>query len=137
VLVVDDDPEVNESMCVLLELEGHQVRSASSGDAGIQLLKTLRPEVVLLDIGLPGEDGYSIARRMRALPEGRGILLLAVSGYGHEEAVARSVEAGFDRHLVKPVDPDQLRALLARFTMERQKETDASLSTINVSDVRC
>jgi PAS domain S-box-containing protein len=127
-LVVDDDPAVSESMVVCLELQGHEVRSAAAGEAALDLLKTFRPDVVLLDIGLPGEDGYSVARRIRELPEGRDVPLLAVSGYGHEEARARSLEAGFDLHLVKPVDPEKLRVLLARVSKEDRRATDCSPS---------
>jgi PAS domain S-box-containing protein len=113
VLVVDDDPVVAESMVVFLEMLGHQVRSADSGEAALHLLAEFRPRVVLLDIGLPGQDGYEVARRIRRTPGGDGVKLVAVSGYGQEEAVDRSREAGFDRHLVKPVDPEDLGALLA------------------------
>ena len=113
VLIVDDDPVVAESMLVFLELEGHQVRSADSGDAALRLLAEFRPRVVLLDIGLPDQDGYAVARRIRQLPGGEELMLVAVSGYGHEEAVERSWQAGFDRHLVKPVDPEKLCELLA------------------------
>jgi len=119
VLVVDDDPPVAESMCILLELEGHEVRCVLSGDAALELLKTFRPEVVLLDIGLPGQDGYTVARRIRDQPEGNNIRLVAVSGYGHEEAIVRSREAGFDSHLVKPVEPASLLALLGEFGGQR------------------
>jgi two-component system CheB/CheR fusion protein len=125
---VDDDPAVSESMVVCLELQGHEVRSAAAGEAALDLLKTFRPDVVLLDIGLPGEDGYSVARRIRELPEGRDVPLLAVSGYGHEEARARSLEAGFDLHLVKPVDPEKLPVLLARVSKEGRRATDCSPS---------
>jgi PAS domain S-box-containing protein len=113
VLLVEDDPAVAESTATLLEIEGHQVRTADSGDAALEAMAELRPQCVLLDIGLPGEDGYQVARRIRGLPEGEKVRLVAVSGYGHEEAVARSREAGFDDHLVKPVDPGVLSRLLS------------------------
>ncbi len=113
VLVVDDDPAVAESMVVFLELEGHQVRSADSGEAALRLLPEFQPQVVLLDIGLPGQDGYQVARRIRQMPGGEALKLVAVSGYGHEEAMELSRQAGFDEHLVKPVDPERLGALLA------------------------
>ncbi len=112
VLVVDDDPVVAESMVVFLELEGHQVRSADSGDAALRVLTEFWPQVVLLDIGLPDMDGYAVAQAIRQLPGGDALKLVAVSGYGHEEAMARSRQAGFDRHLVKPVDPEKISALL-------------------------
>jgi len=113
VLVVDDDPAVAESAAVLLRLEGHEVRCAHSGNAALELVAEFRPRVVLLDIGLPGEDGYQVARRIRQLPGGGDLMLVAVSGYGHGEAQARSKEAGFDRHLIKPVDPGTLCSLLS------------------------
>lgn len=113
VLVVDDDPVVAESMVVFLELEGHQVRSAGSGEAALRVLKEFWPQAVLLDIGLPGQDGYQVAQSIRQLSGADALKLVAVSGYGQEYAKARSLKAGFDRHLVKPVEPDKLIALLA------------------------
>ncbi|NTV94683.1 MAG: PAS domain S-box protein [Thiobacillus sp.] len=114
VLVVDDDPIVAESMLVFLELEGHLARGADCGDAAVRLVEDFRPDVVLLDIGLPGQDGYAVARRIRQLPGGADLKLIAVSGYGDQESVLRSGLAGFDRHLVKPVDPEVFSELLAK-----------------------
>lgn len=111
-LLVEDDPAVAESAAMFLELEGHQVRIANSGDAALSLIEEFAPQVVLLDIGLPGQDGYEVARQIRGLPGAAGLKLIAVSGYGHEEAIRRSREAGFDIHLVKPVDPERLNDLL-------------------------
>lgn len=116
VLVVEDDPVVAESMVVFLQVEGYQVRSAASAEAALELLGTFRPQVALVDIGLPGLDGYALAGLIRQRPDGAHLKLVAVSGYGHEEAVRRSLQAGFDRHLVKPVDPDLLCGLLAEFS---------------------
>jgi PAS domain S-box-containing protein len=114
VLVVDDDPGVVDSMAVLLQLEGHEVRAAASGEAALALAREFRPRVVLLDIGLQGMDGYQVARHLRAQQAAdEKLCLVAVTGYGHEEARARSEDAGFDRHLVKPVDPEALCELLA------------------------
>ncbi len=112
VLVVDDDVAVAESTAMLLRLEGHEIRCANSGEAALRLCREFQPEAVLLDIGLPGQDGYEIARKIRSLPSGAELKLIAVSGYGHEAAVARGRAAGFDRYLVKPVDPEKLSALL-------------------------
>ena len=112
VLVVDDDVAVAESTAMLLRLEGHEIRCANSGEAALRLCREFQPEAVLLDIGLPGQDGYEIARKIRGLPGGTELKLIAVSGYGHEAAVARGREAGFDHYLVKPVDPEKLSALL-------------------------
>jgi CheY-like chemotaxis protein/two-component sensor histidine kinase len=118
VLVIDDDPLVAESMVVFLELEGHQVRSAESGETALRLLPTFAPQVILLDIGLPGQDGYSVARAIRSLPGGDALKLIAVSGYGHEEAKLRSRQAGFDEHLVKPVDPQRISRMLSEIATQ-------------------
>ena len=113
VLVVDDDPAVAESMTVLLELEGHEVRTAASGEVALAAARSFRPQLVLLDIGLQGMDGYQVAQQLRAQQAAdESLCLVAVTGYGHEEARVRSEEAGFDRHLVKPVYPDALFELL-------------------------
>jgi PAS domain S-box-containing protein len=112
VLVVDDESSVLESMVMLLELEGHQVRSAASGTTALQVLEEFWPQIVLLDIGLPEQDGYEVARQLRRLPGGEQLILVAVSGYGHQEALSDSQQAGFDTHLIKPVDPNKLNLLL-------------------------
>ncbi|MBU4499691.1 MAG: PAS domain S-box protein [Gammaproteobacteria bacterium] len=114
VMVVDDDPAVTDSMTVLLQIEGHEVRAAASGEAALELARSFRPQLVLLDIGLQDMDGYAVARQLRAQQTaGEKICLVAVTGYGHEAARARSEAAGFDRHLVKPVDPEILCELLS------------------------
>jgi CheY-like chemotaxis protein len=113
VLVVEDDVSVADAMRVLLQLEGHEVRVASAGQAALEIVSSFQPEAVLLDIGLKGMNGYELARRLRQVPGGEELLLVAVTGYGHEEARDRSKAAGFNHHLVKPVDPDQLLDLLA------------------------
>lgn len=113
VLVVEDDPVVAESMVVFLELEGYRVRSAAAAEAALALIDEFKPQVALIDIGLPGQDGYALAERIRQRADCVHLKLLAVSGYGHAEAVHRSQQAGFDQHLVKPVEPDRLCAILA------------------------
>lgn len=114
VLVVDDDAAVADSMAALLEIEGHEVRTAANGEAALALARDFGPRLVLLDIGLGGMDGYQVARSMRAqLGQDEKMCLVAVTGYGHEEARARAREAGFDRHLVKPVFPEAIFELLA------------------------
>jgi CheY-like chemotaxis protein len=110
---VDDNQDAAESLAVFLRLRGHEVATAVDGAAALELATTLRPDVVFLDIGLPGMDGYEVARRLREVPSLDSVLLIAVTGYGHDEDRRRSQAAGFDQHLVKPVDPAQLRALLA------------------------
>jgi PAS domain S-box-containing protein len=102
VLVVDDNADSAESLAMILEIRGHQARIAADGPQALEVARELRPEVVMLDIGLPGMDGYEVARRLRA--EHDGLLLIALTGYGQDEDRRRSKEAGFDHHLVKPVD---------------------------------
>jgi PAS domain S-box-containing protein len=110
VLVVDDNEDAALSIAILLGLWGHEVKTAFDGNAALAVAAGFAPEVVLLDLGLPGLDGYEVARRLRA--GGLRGLLVAVTGYGREEDRARSRDAGFDRHLLKPVDLDALRAIL-------------------------
>ncbi len=113
VLVVDDNRDSAETMTILLRLWGHEVESAATGPAALAIAQGFLPNAVLLDIGLPGIDGYEVARRLRALPGLGGALLLAMTGYGQEHDRRRSREAGFDHHLVKPLEPEYLRQLLA------------------------
>ena len=112
VLVVDDNRDSAESIALLVEIWGHEVRTAFDGPSALDIAAAYRPEVILLDIGLPGMDGYEVARRLRQ-GAGGGPVLVAMTGYGMEEDRRRSREAGFDHHLVKPVDPEGLRVLLA------------------------
>jgi PAS domain S-box-containing protein len=112
VLIVDDDFSVAESMAVLLQLEGHEVSIAQTGQEALALARTFRPQVVILDIGLPVMDGYEVARRLRQQPETQQVVLIALTGYGQEQAQAEAKAAGFDHHLIKPVDPEVLSALL-------------------------
>jgi CheY-like chemotaxis protein len=113
VLVVDDWPDTVESMATLLRLWGHDVRIAHDGPAALSLADSYRPDVVLLDVGLPGIDGFEVARRMRNNPRLNGILLVCLSGYGRENDARLAREAGCDLHLLKPVEPDILQRLLA------------------------
>jgi CheY-like chemotaxis protein len=113
ILVVDDQVDVAESLALVLDLEGHQVKTALDGPTGLKLAAEFQPEVILLDLGLPGMDGYAVARQLRARPETQNVLLIAVTGYGREEDRARTQAAGFDHHLVKPIDLEELTTLLA------------------------
>ncbi|AKQ66965.1 Chemotaxis protein methyltransferase CheR [Myxococcus hansupus] len=112
VLLVDDHEDSRLLVRELLELEGHTVSEAADGPSGLQTARSLRPDIVLLDIGLPGMDGYEVARALRGTEEGRGLVLIAVTGYGLEEDRRKALDAGFDEHLVKPVDLTRLRELL-------------------------
>ena len=112
VLVVDDNADTAESLAMLLRLYGHEVTTAHSGPTGLQAALAQPWDVVLADLGLPGIDGYEVARRIRehtAKP-----LLIAITGYGQAEDRQRSKEAGFDYHLVKPIDPQRLQDLLSK-----------------------
>ena len=113
VLLVEDNLDAAESLAELLRIWGHEVELAHDGAAALRAALEVRPEVVLLDIGLPGMDGYEVASRLRATPGLAGVRLVAVTGYGQESDRRRARLAGFDHHLVKPVDLDRLRALLA------------------------
>ncbi|HET9484428.1 MAG TPA: PAS domain S-box protein [Xanthomonadales bacterium] len=113
VLVVDDNTDSANSMKLLLELRGYTVAAAHDGDAAIATAQSFAPDVVLLDIGLPGKSGYDVARELRANPRMAGVHVIAVTGYGAEGDRQRAIEAGVDEHLVKPVDPDTLFARLA------------------------
>jgi signal transduction histidine kinase len=112
VLVVDDNADTANGMARLLKLSGHEVRVAHNGDEAINAARDHRPEVMLLDIGLPGMDGYELASTLRGEEWSKDSVLIAVSGYGEEQARDRSMEAGFNHHLVKPVNFDTILALI-------------------------
>ena len=114
ILVVDDHADSARTLARVLELWGHEVRVAHSGPDGIAEAAARPPDLILLDIGLPGMDGYEVARRLRALAAPASMALVALTGYGQDEDRRRARDAGFDHHLVKPVDFDDLRGLLGR-----------------------
>jgi signal transduction histidine kinase len=114
ILLADDNADALESLATVLRLRGHQVFSAPNGVIALEIAARLIPEVILLDIGMPLLDGYEVARRIRAQEWGKGIALVALTGWGQESDRVRSQEAGFDTHLVKPLDLDKLTALLAQ-----------------------
>jgi len=113
ILVVDDNVDVVETTTMLLSLSGHQVRSAKDGLQALHVATEFRPDVVLLDIGLPLMDGYEVARRLRLAPQTAGALLIALTGYGQQGDRQRGKEAGFDGHMLKPVDPHALARMIA------------------------
>jgi PAS domain S-box-containing protein len=112
ILIVDDNEDSAWTMATLQGMRGHETRTAFTGPDAIVAAAEFVPDVVLLDIGLPGMDGYEVARQLRAMPATAGTFLVAMTGYGRDEDRALTQEAGFDRHLVKPVDLDILRQLL-------------------------
>ena len=117
VLVVEDDHAVADSTAVLLEMEGHQARIADSGPAALELIAEFRPQVVLLDIGLKGMDGFETAKRLRQLPEGRDLFMVAVTGYADSAIKAQALDSGCDHFLVKPVTFKDISSLLDKLSV--------------------
>ncbi|MBC7603036.1 MAG: response regulator [Ramlibacter sp.] len=113
ILVVDDLAASADTLMMLLEMEGYEVRVANEGMSALKIAQEFRPDAVLLDIGLPGMNGFEVANRLRGQPESREALLIALTGYGEAESRSRSEAAGFDFHMVKPADVNQLLSLLA------------------------
>ena len=113
VLVVDDNRDITEAISTIVRLLGHDVRVASDGASALALAEEFHPDLVLLDIGMPGMDGFEVARRLREAGE-TPVQLVAVTGWGDRLTRERSVAAGFDQHIVKPIGLAHLRALLAR-----------------------
>jgi CheY-like chemotaxis protein/two-component sensor histidine kinase len=113
ILVVDDLAASAETLMTLLEMEGFEVRVAHEGQDALRIAREFRPQVVLLDIGLPGMNGFEVAHGLRSQPESQGALLIALTGYGEAESRLRSAQAGFDFHMVKPADVNLLLAMLA------------------------
>jgi signal transduction histidine kinase len=112
ILVVDDNPDAGDSLAEFLGMLGHRVQVLRSGMEALEVARSLRPDVALLDIGLPGISGYDLARQLRSEPFGERIRLIALTGYGQDEDRRQSIEAGFDHHLTKPADPVALAKLL-------------------------
>lgn len=113
ILVVDDNIDAADSLAMLLRLEGHEVETAYSAHGALEATERLKPDVVVLDIGLPQLDGYEVARQLRANPTLSGMQLIALTGYGQNEDRARSIAAGFDAHFTKPVQREALAELFA------------------------
>ena len=112
VLVIEDNVDVARALASLLKLLNYQVWTAYDGQTGLDSARDHRPDVVLLDIGLPGLNGYQVAEQLRREEFGKDVLLVAVSGYGHEECRQLARFAGFDHFVTKPVDYNTLRTLL-------------------------
>lgn len=113
ILVVDDNRDAADSLAMLLEIGGHEVTAVYSASDALQRASELRPAVIVMDLGLPEIDGCEVARRMRGMAELKGVRLLALTGHGRDEDRQRTRDAGFDHHLVKPVDLDELEKLVA------------------------
>ncbi|HJQ81172.1 MAG TPA: PAS domain S-box protein [Lacipirellulaceae bacterium] len=111
-LVVDDNEDAANSLALLLRLKGHHVEVAHHGPAALEIAQNYRPDMIFLDIGMPGMDGYEVARRLRQHPDLKNVMLAALTGWGQQEDRRRSAEAGFDHHLVKPPEPKVVESLL-------------------------
>jgi signal transduction histidine kinase/ActR/RegA family two-component response regulator len=123
VLIIEDNPDGRETLRTMLEMWGHKVEVAADGQQGLDQALALRPEVALVDIGLPMLDGYEVARRVRAAL-GKSIFLIALTGYGQPHDFRRAFEAGFDAHLVKPAEPEELHELLEQVGTPALPERD-------------
>lgn len=115
ILVADDSEDAVESLAMLLEFEGHRVVVAHDGQAALAAAERVRPQIAILDIGMPGATGYQVASRIRETSWGRGMLLIASTGWGQEEDRRRALAAGFDRHLTKPMDATAVVASLGQW----------------------
>jgi CheY-like chemotaxis protein len=115
VLVVDDNVDLAESVALLLRMDGHEVMTAADGPAALEIVSIFNPQVVVLDIGLPGMDGYEVARQLRAQSSEPLPLLIALTGYDQHVYRQRGEAVGFDYYLVKPSDPELLLALIAAY----------------------
>ena len=114
VLVVDDETNIVELLSVSLKFQGFEVYTAANGPAALDRAREIKPDAVILDVMMPGLDGYEVARRIRARTDPRRLRLIALTGFGQEDDRHRALEAGFDAHLVKPIDFEQLARIVAQ-----------------------
>jgi CheY-like chemotaxis protein len=114
ILVVDDNGDAAALLAVLLRLEGHEVQTAANGSEAVDIAEQFRPEIVLMDLDMPGVDGLEASRRIRARPWGNTVLIAALTGWGREVDRLRAREAGVDLHFLKPVDTESLMAALSQ-----------------------
>jgi CheY-like chemotaxis protein len=119
VLIVEDNVDSADTMQILLQLSGYDARAAYDGTSAVSIAREFEPHAVLLDIGLPRKDGYEVARELRALPQTKTSLLVALTGFGHEEDKERATQAGFDAYQVKPVEPAAIEKLLEAYFKAR------------------
>ena len=113
IVIADDNEDSAQSFAMLLSFSGHEVRIALDGEAALDALRDFRPDVAFLDIGMPRLSGYEVAEAVRAEPWGNEIKLIAVTGWGQPDDKLRAHSAGFDQHLIKPIDPAEVDRLLA------------------------
>ena len=135
-LVVDDNVDGAESLAKVLQICGHETRTAHSGPEALDAARPFKPDVVLLDIGLPGMNGYEVAKRLRGEPSLTGAVLVALTGWGSEDNKRQSREAGFDFHLTKPVEVTAIESILARASAvaaNRERIVDSCRSPVVLS----
>jgi two-component system CheB/CheR fusion protein len=118
ILVVDDNEDAAESLVTLLKLDGHDVRVAYDGLTAVESARGFRPQVVLLDIGLPDVNGYDVAGKLRNYDETKDAFLIAVTGYGRTEDRVKALTGGFNYHVTKPVNPDEMDAIIRNLAFE-------------------
>ena len=121
VLIIEDNRDAREMFRIMLELSGHEVLEAEEGLSGLELLKSKRPDVAVIDVGLPGLNGYEVARRFREEPDSGGVMLVALTGYGTPEAQERSRKSGFNYHLIKPVNGEALEEIMREAASARMR----------------
>ena len=112
ILIVDDNEDAREGLGLLLRCAGHEVETSEDASSGLDKLRTFQPEIALIDIGLPGVDGYALARMARQTLEAKATCLVALTGYDRAEDRQKALAAGFEAHMAKPIDPDRLYAFL-------------------------
>ena len=114
ILVADDNRDAGDTLAMLLRLDGHEVQVATDGLEALEMFQRVQPDVVILDIGMPGLSGHEVARRIRDLPSEQPVILIAVTGWGQKADKDRAAASGFDHHFTKPVEPTVLSALLQK-----------------------
>lgn len=122
VVVADDNHDTADTLAALLVLDGHEVQVAHDGDRALEIIISFRPHLALLDISMPGMDGYEVARRVRSSYTGakERVMLAAVTGWGQTRDIHRAMAAGYDRHFIKPLDPLQIRSLLIQIACDER-----------------
>ena len=120
ILLVDDNVDFVASLALILQASGHEVRVTHDGLEALEVATTFQPDFIFLDIGLPGLNGYDVARNLRQLPSTQRSILVAITGWGQAGDKRRAREAGFDHHVVKPVEPTEIHAILTRIHVARR-----------------
>ncbi len=129
VLVVDDNIDAARALAILLRMAGNEIRIAHDGPTALEVAAAFQPELILLDIGMPGMDGYEVARRVRQIPHLEGVVLVALTGWGQDEDRRRTKAAGFDHHFVKPVDSARLEEIIQQIA-ERSSSADGDAAEL-------